>query len=107
MEDRGRRAAADAVTVMGKLEVVELHEAAQAAIERGTTGEVVTAEHDAPVLGEDRLLQTLDKAVGPGVPRPNPGVADTERPAGGIEVGCELTATIRQHSLQAPAGARD
>ena len=42
--------------MMRTLEVVELHETAEAAIERRATGEVVTPEDDAPVLGEDRLL---------------------------------------------------
>src|SRR5262249_8185480 len=94
VEDRGRRLAADAVTMVRPVEVVELHEVTEAAIERGAAGEVVTPEHDAPVLGEDRLLQALDEAVGPSVTRPNPGVADSEGHAGGIELGFKLTAAI-------------
>jgi hypothetical protein len=53
--------------MMGSIEVVELHEAAEAAIERGAAGEVVAPEHHAPMLGEDRLLQALDEPVRPGI----------------------------------------
>src|SRR5215813_9206431 len=107
VEDRGRRLAADAVTMVRPVEVVELHEVTEAAIERGATGEVVTPEHDAPVLGEDRLLQTLDEAIRPGVTGPNPSVANPKRLAGGIELGLELTAAIGQHALHRPAGSAD
>src|SRR5215831_6312368 len=107
VEDRGRRLAADAVTMVRPVEVVELHEVTEAAIERGAAGEVVTPEHDAPVLGEDGLLQALDEAVGPSVTRPNPGVADSEGHAGGIELGFKLTAAIGQHAPHRPAGSAD
>jgi hypothetical protein len=92
--------------VMRSIEVVELHEAAEAAIERGPAGEVVPAEHHAPRLGENRLLQPLDEAVGPGVPRLDPRMANAQRPAGGLELGFELTAAIRinKSDLVAPTG---
>src|SRR5262245_12196941 len=107
VEDRGRRLAADAVTMVRPVEVVELHEVTEAAIERGAAGEVVTPEHDAPVLGEDRLLQALDEAVGPSVTRPNPGVADSEGHAGGIELGFKLTAARVRSRPPLQAGTAD
>ena len=76
----GRRSAApDAVAMMGSLEVVELHEPVKAAIERRPAGEVVPAKDHAPVLGENRLLQALHEAVGPGVARLDARVADPQR----------------------------
>ena len=67
VEDGRRRATADAIAVMRAIEVVEVQEVPEAAIERGTARDVVAPEYHAPVLGEDGLLQTLDKAIGPGV----------------------------------------
>jgi hypothetical protein len=58
--------------MMWTLEVVELHEPEKAAIERPPAGEVVPAKDHAPVLGENRLLQALHEAVGPGVARLDP-----------------------------------
>src|SRR5207244_13376490 len=95
---------------MRAIEVVEVQEVPEAAIERGTAREVVAPEYHAPVLGEDGLLQTLDKAIGPGVPGFNPRVANTQRHAGRVELGFELTAAIRHHPPQGPPGpsaARD
>src|SRR5215468_9092002 len=64
-----RGAPLDAIAVMRSLEVVELHEPVKATVERRPAGEVVPAKDHAPVLGENRLLQALDEAVGPGVAR--------------------------------------
>src|SRR5262244_4296849 len=101
----GRRSAApDAVAMMGSLEVVELHEPVKAAIERRPAGEVVPAKDHAPVLGENRLLQALHEAVGPGVARFNARVADPERPTRRSEFGFEFAAAISEHSLDRPAG---
>src|SRR5262249_2151951 len=87
----GRRGAApDAVAMMGSLEVVELHEPVKAAIERRPAGEVVPAKDHAPVFGENRLLQALDEAVGPGVARFDGCVADPERPTRRGELGFEF-----------------
>ena len=47
--------------------VVEAQEAVERALELRESREVATTELDAPVLVEDRALQTLDEAVGPGV----------------------------------------
>ena len=107
MEDRRRSAASDSVAVMRSLEIVELHEPAQAAIERRPTGEVMPAKDHAPVLSEDRLLQPFDEAVGPGVARLDSRVADSQRRAGGGELGFELAAAIGEDPLHRPAGLPD
>ena len=96
MEDGRRRAAANAIAAIWSFEIVELHEAVEAAIERRAAGEVVAPEDNAPVLGEDRLLQALHKAVRPGVARFDACVAGPQLGAGGGELGFELTAAIRQ-----------
>src|SRR5262249_11353437 len=107
VEDGRRSAAPDAVTVMGSLKVVELHESVKSAIERRPTGEVVPAKDHAPVLGENRLLQALHEAVGPGVARLDARVADAEGPTRRGELGFELPATISEHALDRPAGLPD
>ena len=53
---------------------------------------------------KDGALQTLDKAVRPGMSRFGSGVADAEVVAGGIEVAFELTAPIGKHPLKRPSG---
>jgi hypothetical protein len=93
--------------MMGSLEVVELHEPVKAAIERRPAGEVVPAKDHAPVLGENRLLQALDEAVGPGVARLDACMADSEGPTRGGELGFELAATVSEHALYRPAGLPD
>src|SRR5262249_39028911 len=99
-----RGAPLDAIAVMRSLEVVELHEPVKATVERRPAGEVVPAKDHAPVLGENRLLQALDEAVGPGVARLDPGVAYPQRCTLGVELGFYLTAAIREHSLHRPPG---
>ena len=100
-------AAADPIAVMRTIEVVELQEGAQAAIERGPTGEIVAAEDDAPVLGQDGLLQALDEAVRPGMTGLNASLADPQGRTGRGELGFEFVAAIGQHARQGPAGAPD
>src|SRR5260370_1098214 len=81
-------AAADPIAVMRTIEVVELQEGAQAAIERSPTGEIVAAEDDAPVLGQEGLLQALDEALPPGMPGVNAGLAGwAGGPAGHWDAG--------------------
>ena len=92
-----RGAPLDAIAMMRSLEVVELHEPVQAVIERRPAGEVVPAKDHAPVLGETGLLQALHEAVGPGVPRLDPGVADPQRRTGRGELGFEFATAIREH----------
>ena len=106
-EDGRGRAAADPIAVMRSVEVVEVHEALEAVIERGTTDEVVAPEDNAPMLGKDRLLQALHEAIRPRVAGFDAGVANTQLRAGGGELGLELTAAVRQDPPHRPAGARD
>src|SRR5262249_57727098 len=82
-----RRAAPDAVAMMRSLEVVELHEPVKAAVERRSAREVVPAKDHPPMFGENRLLQTLDEAVGPSVARLDAGGTDPERPTCRGELG--------------------
>src|SRR5580765_5385931 len=105
VEDRRRRAAAHTIAVMRPVEVVELPEAVGAAVEAGAAGEVVAPKDDPPMLAEDRLLESLDEAIGPGMARLDARLADAERPTGGREVGFELIAAIRQDALHRPARA--
>jgi len=87
--------------------IIELYEAVEAASQRATAGEVVAPEDHAPVLGENRLLQPLDEAVGPGMARLDARLADAQRRTGGGEVGLELIAAVRQHPRQRPTGTLD
>ena len=80
MENGRRSAAPDTIAMMRSLAVVEVHEPVKTTIERRPAGEVMPAKDHAPVLGENRLLQALDEAVGPGVARLDARVADPERP---------------------------
>ena len=99
MEEGGGGAPADAVAVMGALEVVELQEAAQAALERRAAGEVVPAKHEPPMLAEDGLLQALHEAIGPGMPGLDPRLADPQGGTGRGEGRFEFIAPIRQDAL--------
>src|SRR5260370_13079172 len=90
---------------MRTIEVVELQEGAQAAIERSPTGEIVAAEDDAPVLGQDGLLQAPDEAVRPGMTGFNSGLAGPQGPTGRGELGFAFIAAIPRHTPPAPAGA--
>src|SRR6185312_13672419 len=68
-DDRGRRTAADAIALMWALEVVEAHEALERTVQHATAGEVSPAEGHTPVFMQDGLLQPLDEAIRPGMPR--------------------------------------
>src|SRR5256886_4366388 len=92
---------------MRSIEVVELQEAVETAIQRRPTREVVPPKDHPPVFGEDGLLQPLDEAVGPGMARLDPGVANAERGTGLIEAGLELAAAVGQHALERPASPAD
>src|SRR5512132_2034433 len=105
VEEGRRRATPDTVAVMRTLEVVELQEAAQAALERRPAGEVMPAKHEPPMLAENGLLQALHEAIGPGMPGLDPSLTDPQRRTGRGESGFEFIASIRQDALQRPAGA--
>jgi len=89
---------------MGPFVVVEADEAVEGALELREAGEVAAAELHAPVLVEDRALQALHEAVGPGVAGLRLGVADAELLAGLRKGAGKLAAAIRQHALERPAG---
>src|SRR5262249_30902972 len=91
-ENGRRRAAPDAVAMMRSLEVVERNDRARAAVERCGARELVRGKAPPPMFGENRLLQTLDEAVGPSVARLDAGVTDPERPTRRGELGFELAA---------------
>src|SRR5260370_34024004 len=97
-------AAADPIAVMRTIEVVELQEGAQAAIERSPTGEIVAAEDDAPGLGQDSLLQALAEAVRPGMTRFNAGLAGPHGRTRRGELGFGFISPTRQHPRRGPAG---
>src|SRR5689334_24443901 len=102
--DRGRRAAASPVAVMGPLEVVDAHELLERTVQDRAAGEVVTAENDPPVLVQDRLLQPLHETVGPRVPWLRPRVADAEGITRLIERPLEFRAAVGEHPAERPAG---
>src|SRR5499426_3554031 len=102
VEDRGRCSTTDAVAMVWTLEVVELHEPVKATVERRPAGEIVPTKDHAPMLGKNRLLQPFDEAVGPGMARLDPRVANPEACARGGELGFEFRAPIRQHAPQRP-----
>ena len=54
---------------MGPLVIVEVQKAIEGPLQRSPTGEVLPAKGDPPVLVQDRLLQTLHKAIRPRVAR--------------------------------------
>src|SRR2546426_633509 len=74
-DERGRCPAAEPVALMRALVVVVAHELSERPLQRRATGEVSASEGDAPVLLQDRALQALNEAVGPGMTRLRAGVA--------------------------------
>src|SRR2546428_12982705 len=95
--------AAEPVALMRALVVVVAHELSERPLQRRATGEVSAPEGDAPVLLQDRALQALDEAVGPGMTRLRAGVAQAELPTGLIEGSVELGAPVGQDAPQGPA----
>jgi hypothetical protein len=80
-----RAAAAEAIALVRSLGVVVAHEAIEGPLQRRASREVAAAEGHAPELLENRALQALDEAVGPGVARFHPGVPQAERATGDIK----------------------
>src|SRR2546428_8985595 len=78
-DERGRCPAAEPVALMRSLVVVVAHELSERPLQRRAPGEVSASEGDAPVLLQDRALQALDEAVGPGMARLRAGVAQAEQ----------------------------
>ena len=54
---------------MGPVVIVEMHEPIERALQRPAAGEVLPAKGDPPMLMQNRFLEPLDEAVGPGMPR--------------------------------------
>src|SRR5438445_12535512 len=102
-DERGRCPAAEPVALMRALVVVVAHELSERPLQRRATGEVSASEGDAPVLLQDRALQALNEAVGPGMTRLRAGVAQAELPTGLIEGAVELGAPVGQDAPQGPA----
>src|SRR5215475_14621273 len=100
---RGGRAAAEAIALVGALSVVVAHEAIEGPLQRGASCEVAAPESHAPQLLENRALQALDKAVGPGVARFGPRMPQAERATGAIKRPFELGAAIGEHAPHRPA----
>src|ERR1043166_8522919 len=84
-DERGRCATAEAIALMRPLGVVVPHEAVEGSLQRLARREVAPPEGHAPELLEDRALQALDEAIGPGVPRFGPCVPQAELVTGDIK----------------------
>src|ERR1035437_6450997 len=93
-EDGRWGAAAQAIAAMRPLVVVELQEAIEGALERAPAGEVVSPKRDAPVLVQDRFLDPLHEAVGPGVTRLRARDADPKALAADREDALEFLAVV-------------
>ena len=91
---------------MRSLVVVIAHELGERPLQRWATGEVSASEGDAPVLLQDRALQALNEAVGPGMTRLRAGVAQAELPTGLIEGSVELGAPVGQDAPQGQPARR-
>ena len=87
--------------------VVELQKAIERALQRPATGEVLAAKRDAPMLVQDRFLQALDEAIGPGMARLRPRHPDAEALAARGEGALEFFAVVRKHAPQPPSRACD
>src|SRR5262249_10208712 len=103
-EELGGPATEQSVALVWPLLVVERHEAVERSLHCRPTGEVLSAERDAPVLVQDRPLAPLHEAIGPGMPRFGARVPNAETLTGLIEGALELRAAIGQDTLQGPAG---
>src|SRR5262245_19959649 len=93
-EHLSRRPTAQAIALMRPLLVVEGHERVEAALHPQAAREVLAPKGDAPVLVQDRPLQPLDEAVGPGVTRQGAREPDPKSLAGRGKGGLELGAAV-------------
>src|SRR5260370_35036948 len=84
-EERGWGTAADAISLVGPLVIVGLHERLETPLQGRPTGEVAATKGDAPMLLQDRALDPSDEAAGPGMPRLPPGSAQSQGAAGLID----------------------
>ena len=79
---------------MGPFVVVELEKAVEGALERATAGKILPPKGNPPVLVQDRFLQTLDEAVGPGVARLGTGHPNTQALAARRKDALEFLAVV-------------
>jgi hypothetical protein len=91
------------VALVRRMFVVEADKGVEAPRQCGARGEVAAAKFHAPVLLQDRALEPLHKAVGPGVARLGPGVPNTVSPTGLIKRAVEFAAAVGEDSLNRPA----
>ena len=66
-ENGGWGAAVEAIPAVGPLVIVEVHEPIERALKRPLAGEILPAKGDAPMLVQNRFLEALHEAVGPGM----------------------------------------
>ena len=102
-EERGGGEAPEVIALVGSLVIVGLHERLEAALQGRATGEVTAVKGHAPVLLQDRALEAFGEAVGPGMPRFGPRMAEAEGVADLIELSSELGAAVGKHAAQPPA----
>src|SRR5215467_9660530 len=104
-EQGGGSVATEAVAVMRTFMVVEVKKRVETPLQCGSTGEVASAEGHTPVLLQDRALQPLDEAIGPGMPGFRARGAEPQLAAGHVEGPMEFGAPIGQDAAQPPARA--
>src|SRR5258705_2949585 len=104
-EERGWGTAADAIALVAPLVIGGRHERLETPLQGRPTGEVAATKGDAPMFLQDRALEPFDEAVGPGMPRLRPGMAQSQGAAGLIERAFELGAAVGEHATQPPAGS--
>src|SRR5262245_25866123 len=95
-EQGGGSVAAEAVAVMRAFMIVEVQKRVEASLQRRPTGEVAPAEGHTPMLLQDRALQPLHEAIGPGVPGFRARVAEPPLAAGHVEGAMEFGSPIGQ-----------
>jgi hypothetical protein len=93
-EQGRRRPAKRAIALVRSVVVAVAHESVERPLQGRAAGEVAVAEGRASVFLENRALQALDEAIGPGMARFGPGVPDRELATGLIERAPELGSAI-------------
>src|SRR5262245_10835661 len=93
-DQRGGRTAAEAIALMGALGVVIAHEAVKGSLQRRARREVAPPEGHAPELLQNRALQALAEAVGPGLAGFGPRVLQAGTPTGDIKGALEIRTAV-------------
>ena len=105
-ENGCRSAAAEPISAMRSVPVVEHEESVQRPLQRPCRREVVSSKLDPPVFMEDRPLQAFHEPVGPRMPRLRPRVSDLAGRTGGDEARLELLPVVGQPAAQGQPAAR-